>query len=159
MDVLSIIDGINAKKVAMAITNQQIADASGIPKSTVDRVLGKRTDNPTITVILSIAQAVGYELGTPSSAQTPNLADENPHVRHIIAMYEKQISDMRRDHNLERTEKNRWIKMLAFIVAVLVTGIMFILIYDVTHHAMGWFQMDGLYEYRSALNSFSKWMA
>lgn len=140
MEVSMIIDGINARKSAMNMTNQQISDESGVPKSTVDRVLRKDTENPTVQVIMAIADAVGYEFGVPAAAQVPEVITEDPHFRHIITMYEKQIADLRRDHNRERTEKNRWIKILAFIVGLLVAGILFILVYDITHPEIGWFQ-------------------
>ena len=146
MEVSVIIDGINARKQAMNMTNQQVSDESGIPKSTVDRVLRKDTENPSVQVILAIAEAVGYEFGVPAAAQAPEVVLDNPHFRHVITMYEKQIADMRRDHNRERTEKNRWIKTLAMIVAILVCGILFVLIYDITHPDVGWFQRASIYQ-------------
>lgn len=155
MEVSAIIDGINARKAAMNMTNQQISDESGVPKSTIDRVLRKDTENPTIQIVLAIAQAVGYEFGVPAAAQAPEVATESPHFRHIITMYEKQIADMRRDHNRERTEKNRWIKTLAVIVGILVIGILFILIYDITHPDVGWFQREGLWQHTGIAESIA----
>lgn len=142
MEVSAIIDGINARKAAMNMTNQQISDESGVPKSTIDRVLRKDTENPTIQVVLAIAQAVGYEFGVPAAAQSPEIIHEDPHFRHIITMYERQIADMRRDHNRERTEKNRWIKILSLIIAMLGAGIIAILLIDILNPTVGWFQRE-----------------
>ena len=81
MEVSMIIDGINARKAAVQMTNQQIADASGVPKPTVDRILRKSTDNPSIHSVMAIAKAVGYEFGVPAAAQAPEVVSENPHFR------------------------------------------------------------------------------
>lgn len=142
MEVSLIIDGINARKNAMNMTNQQVADESGVPKSTVDRVLRKDTENPSVQVVLAIADAVGYEFGIPAAAQAPEVVMENPHFRHIVTMYEKQIADMRRDHNRERTEKNRWIKILALIIGIMGAGIITILLIDILNPTVGWFQRE-----------------
>ena len=142
MEVSLIIDGINARKAAMNMTNQQVADESGVPKSTVDRVLRKDTENPSVQVVLAIADAVGYEFGIPAAAQAPEVVLENPHFRHIITMYEKQIADLRRDQNRERTEKNRWIKILALIVGIMGAGIIAILLIDILSPSVGWFQRE-----------------
>lgn len=142
MEVSAIIDGINARKAAMNMTNQQISDESGVPKSTVDRVLRKDTENPSVQVILAIADAVGYEFGVPAAAQAPEVITENPHFRHIITMYEKQIADIRREQNRERSEKNRWIKVLALIVGIMGAGIIAILLIDILNPTVGWFQRE-----------------
>lgn len=145
MEVSVIIDGINARKLAMNMTNQQISDESGVPKTTIDRVLRKDTENPSVQVVLAIAEAVGYEFGIPAAAQAPEVIQENPHFRHIITMYEKQIADIRRDQNRERAEKNRWIKLLAIIIAILGAGIITILLIDILNPNVGWFQRDMMY--------------
>lgn len=154
MEVFAIIDGINARKAAMNMTNQQIADASGVPKSTVDRVLRKDTENPTMKVILEIAGAVGYEFGTPA-VQASTGGEDNQYIRHIIAMYESRLAAQDRQYNLVTAEKNRWIKLLAVTVLLLVAGILFVLIYDITHPDVGWFQRDSLYHQSTLPNVLS----
>lgn len=151
MEVSAIIDGINARKAALGMTNQQISDASGVPKSTVDRILRKDTENPTIAVILPIADAVGYDFSNRSTSRLPDRESENPYIRHIIYMYESQLAAQERQYNLVTAEKNRWIKLLTIIIGILVTGIMFVLIYDITHPDIGWFQREVAY------NSGSFW--
>ena len=46
MTVSDIVDGIIQKKNAIGMTNQQLSDASGVPKPTVDRVLRRDTPQP-----------------------------------------------------------------------------------------------------------------
>jgi len=50
MNVSEIIDGM-IQKTASNMTNQQIADASGVPKSAVDRILRKETSNPDVFLV------------------------------------------------------------------------------------------------------------
>lgn len=145
LEVLSIIDGINARKNALQMTNQQIADASGVPKSTVDRILRKDTENPTMKVILDIAGAVGYEFGAPASVQVPDNENNNPYIRHIISMYETQLAAQERQYNLVTAEKNRWIKILAIIVGILGAGVVSILLIDILNPAVGWIRRDVAY--------------
>lgn len=145
MEVFSIIDGINARKNVLQLTNQQIADASGVPKSTVDRILRKDTENPTMKVILDIADAVGYDFSTRRAAVETDGSQDSQYIRHIISMYESQLAAQERQYNLVTAEKNRWIKILALIVGVLITGILIILIYDITHPDIGWFQREAYY--------------
>lgn len=145
LEVLNIIDGINARKNALQMTNQQIADASGVPKSTVDRVLRKDTENPTMKVILDIAAAVGYEFGIPAAVQTPDDGQNNPYIRHIISMYEAQLAAQERQYNLVTAEKNRWIKSLAIIVGILGIGVVTILLIDILNPSVGWIQREIAY--------------
>ena len=142
LNVCDIIDGINAKKNAVGMTNQQVSDASGVPKSTVDRVLSKRTENPTMQVILDIAGAVGYEMGGASRPGSAEDCTDNPYVREIISMYKHQIADLKLQHNRVTAEKDRWIQTLAAILAIMGAGAVTILLLDMTNPEFGWIRHD-----------------
>lgn len=60
MDVSAVIDGIIDKKAEAGMTNQQIADASRVPRTTINRILSKQTPNPSMQTVMDIAHAVGY---------------------------------------------------------------------------------------------------
>lgn len=62
MNVDAIIDGILERKEQVGMTNQQIADASGVPRTTINRILAKQTQNPSIKTVADIAMAVGYDI-------------------------------------------------------------------------------------------------
>lgn len=162
MEVFSIIDGINARKAALGMTNQQISDASNIPKSTVDRVLRKDTENPTMKVILDIAGAVGYEFGASTVATIPESGQDNPYIQHIIKMYESQLAAQERQYNLVTAEKNRWIKILAIIVGILGIGVVTILLIDILNPSVGWFRRELAYNsgdgLRDAMLSVWDWI-
>lgn len=138
MDVFAIIDGINARKTEIKMTSQQIADASGIPKSSVDRVLRKSTDNPSAQVIFGIAEAVGYRFSENQEMPTAVDSNSNQYISHIISMYQDQLTESRRDRNLVTAEKNRWIALSFALNIILVVFLCAILTFDVLHPDIGW---------------------
>ena len=50
-------------KAEKKLTNQQVADLSGVPLSTVTRIFNGQTDNPNIETIEDIAEGMGVSLG------------------------------------------------------------------------------------------------
>lgn len=53
------IEQLRYMKEKTHMTNQQIAEKSGIPESTVARIFSGKTPNPTIITVISIARAMG----------------------------------------------------------------------------------------------------
>lgn len=143
LDVFTIIDGINTRKTDLKLNNQQIADASGIPKTTVDRILRKETEDPRIQTIFAIADAVGYDFSTPSGQSAPGSPPNAQYIRHIMSMYEAQIADLKRANNQLRAEKNRTIDLLLTLLSVAVGGWICIYLVDITNPNAGWFQDQG----------------
>lgn len=139
-----IIDGILERKKVLNATNQQIADASNVPKTTVDRILRKETQNPSFQPVLDIANAVGYDFSAPkpTAPETDDTA-----MRQIVYIYERRCADLERESrlktvqsNLLLAEKSRWIRFLTILSLALVAGIIMILLYDVTNPSVGWFR-------------------
>jgi transcriptional regulator with XRE-family HTH domain len=95
MTVSDIIDGIIQKKNAIGMNNQQLSDASGVPKATVDRVVRGDTPNPSMQTILELAAAVGYTFSNHPETPSP-VPDESkirdPAMLHIINNYERQLT-------------------------------------------------------------------
>lgn len=142
MNVQTVIDVINAKKLESGMTAQQIADQSGVPVSTVNRILRNATENPTLQNVMDIANAVGYTLFPEPVPVAEKTDQDNPYIAHIVAMYEERLREKNANFNRVTAEKNRWILSLALIIGILVTGIMLILIYDITHQDIGLFQRE-----------------
>lgn len=142
MEVFNIIDGINAKKAEMKMTNQQVANAAGVPESTVNRILRKETTDPRIQSVLAIAEAVGYDFSAPG-AQSIGNEQEGQYIRHIISMYQAQIADLKRANNQLRAEKNRTIDILSTVLGVAIGGWICIYMMDITNPHAGWFQDQG----------------
>lgn len=148
MTVTDIIDGIIEKKNVNGMTNQQLADASGVPKTTVDRVLRRETPNPSMQTVLDLAAAVGYSFSNhpeQAPAGPAEVGIKDPMMLHIISVYEtrgrayeERIKRVTAHFNMLLTEKNRWIKFSMILNIVLVVFLVGILIFDVLHPDVGW---------------------
>lgn len=148
MTVSDIVDGIITKKNTIGMTNQQLADASGVPKTTIDRILRKETANPSMQTVLDLAASVGYSFSNhpeqlPATPQEIGIKD--PLVQHLINVYEnrgiayeERIKRNTAHFNMLLSEKNRWLKFSLTLNLILVVFICGILIYDLTHLDRGW---------------------
>lgn len=148
MTTSNIIDGMIAKQNEIGFTNQQWSDASGVPKTTIDRIKRKETVNPSMQTILDMANAVGYTINShpeqiPAVPQEVGIKD--PMVQHLINVYEnrgrsyeERIKRNSAHYNQLLAEKNRWIKFSLTLNIILVVFICLILVYDVLHPDVGW---------------------
>lgn len=138
-----IVDGINARKELLQTTNQQIADASGVSKSTVDRILRKQECYiPNAQNLLDIANTVGYDFAAPDDRP---VSTDDAALTQLIAVYEKRCEDLARESrlktvqsNLVIAEKDKWIRFLAILSLSFVAAIILLLLYDVTRPDIGW---------------------
>lgn len=148
MTVTDIVDGIIQKKNAIGMTNQQLADASGVPKATIDRILRHDTPNPTMQTVLDLAAAVGYSFSNHQAPIAP-IPEENkirdPMTLHMIdyyerrgVAYEERIKRITAHFNMLLAEKNRWIKFSLILNIILIVFLVTILIVDILHPDIGW---------------------
>lgn len=100
-------------KVESKLTTKQISDLSGIPESTISRILSGQTDNPSFDTICAIVKAVGGSLDKLTDITT---GSDSADLSSLVALYDKIIS-----------EKNRYIKILTIICCVLVAVLICIL--------------------------------
>lgn len=148
MTVTDIIDGIIQKKNLIGMTNQQLADASGVPKPTIDRILRHDTTNPSMQTVLDLAAAVGFSFSNhpePAPALPTEEGIRDPMVIHMINVYEargqkyeERIKRNTAHFNMLLAEKNRWLKFSMILNIILVVFICSILLYDATHPDIGW---------------------
>lgn len=104
------------------LTVKQISQASGIPESTISRVLSGHTDNPGFDTVSAIVRAMGGSLDEIIGIQPSKKAEIQP----LIQMYEKELS-----------EKNRLIKGLFIACGFMVCVFMFLLVLDVLNGGIG----------------------
>ncbi len=120
-------------KTTCGMSTQQIADASGVPASTITRMLSGQTEEPTFSNIAKVVKAMNGSLDELVGIEPKTITITNTETvqtdQRIIDLYERSISN-----------KNRWINRLFAIVFVLVFFIIGILIYDLTNPDRGWFQ-------------------
>lgn len=152
MTVSDIVNGIIQKKNAIGMNNQQLSDASGVPKATVDRVIRGDTPNPSMQTVLELAAAVGYTFSNHPEQPSP-VPDESkirdPAMLHIINNYERQllaaeerVKRVTSHFNMLLAEKNRWIQTLCTIIGILIVGFISLLLMDIATPELGWFPHD-----------------
>lgn len=118
------------------MTAQEIADKSGIPLSTVSRVLSGTTDNPSFVTIRDIVKAMGGSLDAIAGiVVTPEKSAQVEELNEAKELLRKSLE-----------EKNKWLTRLAIYAGVvsflLVALLIFILIIDYTDPSRGFFWFD-----------------
>lgn len=142
-----IIDGISAVMKEKGMTARQLADASNVPKSTVDRILRKATPNPSMQNILDMAGAVGYHFGDPIP-EKPKHQDVDQQMKYMIHTYEDQIARLRAHYTMLIAEKNRWINYLFMLSLALVVFCIILLFV---------FQRELMFEYWQTICPINRW--
>ena len=121
MDVEELVDRINEVREDTGITYQQIADASGVPRTTVSRILHGDTPNPTIKNLHDIARAVGCQIVPPPPPPDDLQTDEVDYLHLVNENAEKRNREQRCLYNTLLAQKHRWLVCSITIIAVLVT--------------------------------------
>lgn len=112
------------------MTAQQIADKSGVPVATVNRVLQGLTENPGFDTVCKLVKAMGGSL---------NDLDEDKvcEPEGSTQLYERGLEY--RERKIEELEQK--IKKLERIKAIIVVSILIamgLLVYDIMHLDRGW---------------------
>lgn len=146
----NIVAGINARKDELGVSPQQIADASGVSRATVDRIL-KRQDGyvPHLENLLDVANAVGYQFNfqEPVPIQTDDLT-----LQQIIYVYEKRCEALEKESRLKTVQSNLiiaakdkaleskdlWLNRFFKTIVALGSGIILVLLADVCIRGAGW---------------------
>lgn len=148
MTAAELIRDIAKRKEAMKITNQMLADASGVPKATVDRILRGDTPNPSMQSVLDMAYAVGFRI------VNDNDQHEGTVDSHLVEMLLResrlktiQCNSLLAEKDRAIAEKHNWLKFLAIaliaaavLLVVTWAGFALLMHYDLTHLDVGWFQ-------------------
>ena len=114
-------------KAAKGLTNQQIADLSGVPLSTVTRLFNGQTDNPNIQTIEDIVNAMGGSLDNITGikqAEQKFDPDDN-----LIQLYKDIIQNQR-----------KYIKLLAGAIISILIVILIMLFLDMFILDVGYFK-------------------
>lgn len=145
-----IIKMLKELKSLKQLTNQQIADLSGVPLSTVSRIFNGQTENPNIQTIADIVGAMGGSLDellgirqpfpqeTPASKEVPVQHDappqkEHPNYSEMIDLYKEII------HSKDETirSKDKAIKIMGGMLIGVFVVILLVLIIDVLNGGFG----------------------
>ena len=121
------IEKLKALKAAKNFTLQRLADESGIPHSTVSRILSGQTDNPTFQTIATLVKTMDGSLddlaGIPHKETGCN-----------TEMYERMLAD--RDKTIQYRDK--WIVALFALCCVLIAVTTIYIIMDLSDPSQGW---------------------
>ena len=113
------------------LTNQQLAELSGVPVGTINRILSGQTDNPSFQTVCDIDMAMDGSLDELVGISEPekfSVKGKGP-GREIIELYQTIISG-----------KDKWIHRLFVCCCFLTLVLVAIVGYDLTHPTVGFFQ-------------------
>lgn len=150
-DTEALIEALRKAKDASDLTNADIEAESGIPESTIAKLLGGRTPNPTFETVARTAYALDVSLDTLSKAaiQPETLPEistpDNPLTttlsRQLVRSYEREIQ--RGQERERKLERRNTIKDIIIVVAL--AGLLFYLLWDITHPTEGMIQYGTAY--------------
>ena len=118
---------LRAMKDASNMTAQQIADKSGVPVATVNRVLQGLTENPGFDTVCKLVKAMGGSL---------NDLDEDRVCgpEGLTQLYERGLEY--RERKIKKLERIKAIIVVSILIAMVVA--MGLLVYDIMHLDRGW---------------------
>lgn len=145
-----VINGIVDRKKILGLTNLEIAEASNVPKTTVDRILRKETPNPSFEAVLGIANAVGFNC---FGEQTELVSKDIELLQKAVKSYEEKCCSLEQEIQLKTEHykmvisdkdtiiatKDKWINRLFNCLIGLGLGIILVLLADVCVRGIGWF--------------------
>lgn len=120
-------------KQQCGLTTQQIADKSGVPASSITRMLKGQTEEPSFSSVAKTVKAMGGSLDELVGIEPKTVTITNKEIVHederLINLYERAIAS-----------KNRWIRWLFIILLVLIVFVIGLLIFDILDHNNGWYR-------------------
>lgn len=118
-------DSLRAMKGSM--TAQQIADKSGVPVATVNRVLQGLTENPGFDTVYKIVKAMGGSLNDLDE-------DKVGETEGLTQLYERGLEY--RERKIKKLE--RTIMIIAVFTFIVMAAVIGMLVYDMMHLDKGW---------------------
>lgn len=160
------INRLRAKKDAARISNKKISDNSDgtLSEATVQRFFSGDSADPSMQTFIEIAHALGMTTAEAfgikpedhKSHDSANhdicekrISEQKSHYEEQLTQcrsrYSEQISDLKDNHAKERSifeeqscRQTKWLVALFSAFLTLVAGILFVIVYDITHPDAGW---------------------
>lgn len=127
------IDYLRKLKAESRLTNEQLAQISGIPGSTLARIFNGRTDNPYFHTIVDLVRAMKGSVdemeGLQPLPKDTNAAENAAVDKKRITLYREIINN-----------KERLIRLLAGVLLAVMIFILIMITYDILHPMKGWIQ-------------------
>lgn len=131
---MTLCDRLKHLKEKSNLTNQQIADISKVPLSTVNRILAGYTDNPSFSNVCDIIVAMGGSVDEIIGATFPadtsfQCSQHMKYINNTLELYQKNILEYR-----------KWIRILFTALMSLVGIIALLLTIDLLNGKFGLFR-------------------
>lgn len=127
------IDYLRKLKAESNLTNEHLAQLSGIPESTLARIFNGRTDNPYFHTIVDLVRAMKGSVdemeGLRSLQKDANTAENAAVDNKLITLYREILNN-----------KERLIRLLAGVLLAVMIFILIMVTYDILHPMKGWIQ-------------------
>lgn len=112
------------------LTVEQIADLSGVPVKTLNRIFSGETENPGFQTVADIVKALHGSLDEMAMIQVEEDEPmEKESESRLVLLYREIIRG-----------KDKWIRTLAIALGAVMAVVMFLLIFDIMNPTVGWFQ-------------------
>ena len=122
------VDYLLKLKTEKSLTNEQIADLSGVPMGTIVRILSGRTDNPYFSTIIDIVRAMDGSVDVMENLQpSENAIRYDPGDRELVNLYRETIRN-----------KERWLRFLVGIILGVFVLLIGMVLYDALSPMRGW---------------------
>ena len=121
-----------ALKTARNLSNQQISELSGVPLSTVTRILSGQTENPNIQTIADIVGALDGSMDDILGLRSPAQKEPQSHTE-LIELYKDII------HNRDEVirGKDKIIKIMGGLLIGFVIILLIVLTIDLLNGGLG----------------------
>lgn len=127
------LDYLRKLKAESNLTNEHLAQLSGIPESTLARIFNGRTDNPYFHTIVDLVRAMKGSVdemeGLQPLPKDTNAAENAAVDKKLITLYREIINN-----------KERLIRLLAGVLLAVMIFILIMVTYDILHPMKGWIQ-------------------
>lgn len=139
------IEYFNRLKSERKMTNQQISDASGVPISTVNRIMSGHSKNPGHEAIMSICAALGGSIGDIQADANTAARNENINeaLSRVLDGYEQQFERERESYESIIRTKDKWIRNLAIMLFVVIMAVLLFSLIDFFNRNVGWLRRIG----------------
>lgn len=114
---------LNKLKEEKGLTSKELAEASGVPLPTVNRILSGQTPDPGYSTVCRLLDVLG---ATDDDKKTFEESSNVEQYKSMIALYERGLA-----------QRNKWIKLLAGVFIGIVAVVVVVLVVDILNPNMG----------------------
>lgn len=112
------------------LTNQQVADLSGVPIGTINRIMSGQTDNPSFQTVCDIVMAMDGSLDElVGIREEDSLEQKKTSQKEIIQIYENMLEN-----------KEKWLHRLFLCCCVLTLFLLGLVAFDLMNPQIGFFR-------------------